>query len=169
MPQPDRDHDRDAAPAHPRPPQDFARVLTELRPEHWPPRPSDLRDISAICARVIAELDTWETKTAGTPVIDVHHGEITTAQARRILARTVTVADDGIAVTLVPAADESIYVEMRARVEDAHRLRDPELVLAWQDFEQEHLHHVALKPIGPQWCMLAQLLDDLLEDRLGPR
>lgn len=155
MPQPDRDHDRDTAPAHPRPPQDFARVLTELRPEHWPPRPSDLQDIAAICARVIAELDTGETKTADTPVIDVHHGEVTTAQARRILGRTVSVADDGVAVTLVPAADESIYVEMRARVEDARHLRDPELVLAWQDDEQEHLHHVALKPKGPQWYMLS--------------
>ncbi|EKA62275.1 hypothetical protein B277_03078 [Janibacter hoylei PVAS-1] len=72
-------------------------------------------------------------------------------------------------VALVPAADEGIYVELRARVEDGHHLREPELVLAWQDDEQEHLHHVALKPRGPQWYMLSQLRDDLLEDWLGPR
>ncbi|GAA1771823.1 hypothetical protein [Nostocoides vanveenii] len=167
------DHDPDAAPRPqrdlPRAAQDFAAVLADLRPEHWPPSPADLRDIAAICALVIAELDTWETKTEGQDVVDVHWGPITTAEARRILARTVTVADDGVAVTLVPEAERGVYVELRGRVEDGHHVREPELVLAWTVDDEEHLHHVALKSKGPQWYMLAQLRDDLLEDRLGPR
>ncbi|XVX21485.1 hypothetical protein ACQP1U_06365 [Actinomycetota bacterium] len=170
MPQPESDPD--ATPDHrqlPRAAQDFATVLADLRPEHWPPTSADLRDISAICALVIAELDTWESKTRGQNVVDVHRGPITTAQARRILARTVTVADDGVAVTLVPEADHGVYVELRGRVEDGHHVREPELVLAWHHDDEEHLHHVALKPRGPQWYMLGQLRDDLLEDRLGPR
>lgn len=152
----------------PRPAQDFATMLTELRPEHWPPEESDLRDISSICALVIAELDTWETKTCGQDVADIHQGVITTAQARRILAREVTVADDAVVAMLVPEGDQRIYVELRAMTED-HHLRGTELVLVWNHEGYEYEHHVALKPKGPQWYMLSQLRDDLLEGRLGPR
>lgn len=154
---------------YPRTPQDFSTVLTELRPEHWPPEESDLRDISAICALVIAELDTWETKTRGQDVVDINQGLITTAQARRILAREVVVADDAVAIMLVPEGDERIHVEMRALIEDDHHLRGPELVLVWNYEGYEHEHHVALKPKGPQWYMLSQLRDDLLENRLEAR
>lgn len=152
---------------YPRAPQDFSTVLGELRPDYWPPGPADLKELAAICALVIAELDTWETKTRGQDVVDVNDGWITTAQARRIMARKVRVADDAVAVELVPGGTRRIYIEMRAAVEDGHHLRRPELVLVWTQGGREREHHEALKPKGPQWYMLSQLRDDLLEGRIA--
>lgn len=151
---------------YPRGPQDFATVLTHLRPQHWPPGAADVRVLASICALVIAELDTWETKTRGQDVVDVNHGSITTAQARRILAREVTVTNDAVAVTLAPGGNERVHIEMRAVVEEDHHLRRPELVLEWTQSARACERHVALKAQGPQWYMLSQLRDDLLEGRI---
>lgn len=150
-------------------PQDFSGVLADLRVAGWPPSETDLQDLADSCASLIASIDAWETETGGQNVVDVDRGEISTAEARRILAREVAVSYEGdVAVLLVPAGERRVRVELRAFVdEDNGVLRRPELVLDWEYDGQEHEHYVSCKRKGPQWYMLSQLRDDLLEDRLA--
>ena len=157
-------------PVTPRTPLDYSSVLADLRPAHWPPDEIDLQELALACAMLIFELDRWESVTQGRDVMDTAQGRITTAQARRILAREVAVADDAVAIMLVPAGDERVHVELRAVVaEDGHTLSRPELVLDWFQDGSEYEHHFRLEEKGPQWYLLAQLRDDLLENRLTMR
>ncbi|WP_424862870.1 hypothetical protein [Streptomyces sp. MMS24-I29] len=152
-----------------RSPQRFAEALSGLRPAHWPPGKADLDELAHRCTEYIASLDAWESETHGRNVVDIGLGAISTAHARRILAREIAVSDEGeIAVLLVPAAEHRVRVELRARV-DAQQglLRRPEFVLDWTHDGREHVHYVSLTPKGPEWYMLSQLRDDLWEDRLG--
>lgn len=150
-------------------PLDFCGVLGDLRPVDWPPSETDLQNLADGCVSLIAHIDAWESQTGGQNVIDVDRGEITTAEARRILAREVIVSYEGdVAVLLVPRGERRVRVELRAFVEDDNGvLRRPELVLDWEHEGQEHERYVSLKRKGPQWYMLSQLRDDLLEDRLA--
>lgn len=151
-----------------RAPQDFRSVLTSLRPVHWPPDDDDLRAMAENVADFIAGIDAWETKTVGRDVVDAELGKITTADARRLLAREIELSQEGdMAVVIVPAADNCIRVELRADVDEFQGLlRRPELVLDWEDEDGHHEHYVPLKHKGPHWYMLSQLRDDLKEDRL---
>ncbi|MEU6261814.1 hypothetical protein [Saccharopolyspora shandongensis] len=146
----------------------FAEVLANLRPAAWPPTDDDLQSLADTCTALIAGLDAWETQTRGQDVVDAEHGAISTAEARRLLAREVALSYEGdIAVLLVPAGERRVRVELRAEVEEYRGiLRRTELVLDWVHDEEEHEHYVPLKPKGPQWYMLSQLRDDLEEGRL---
>lgn len=149
--------------------QDFNGVLADRRVADWPPSKAELQKLADGCASLIASIDAWETETGGENVVDVDRGEISTAEARRILAREVAVSYEGdIAVLLVPAGERRVRVELRAFVDDHNGvLRRPELVLDWEHAGQGHEHYVSCKSKGPQWYMLSQLRDDLLEDRLA--
>ncbi|MFD2794561.1 hypothetical protein ACFS27_13475 [Promicromonospora vindobonensis] len=152
-----------------RSPQDFGGALADLQTASWPPTETDLQHLADRCASLIASIDAWETETGGQNVVDIDRGEISTAEVRRILAREVTVSYEGdIAVLLVPAGERRVRVELRSFVDDHNGvLRRPELVLDWQHDGQQHEHYVPCKRKGPQWYMLSQLRDDLLEDRLA--
>lgn len=151
-------------------PQDFSALLTELRPTAWPPSEDDVREIADACSDLIQALDIWEGATGGSNVIDTTRGEITTAEARRILAREVALSYEGdMAVLLVPTGDERVRVELRAWVDDYQGiLRRPELVLDWEHQDETREYYVSFHGKGPQWYMLSQLRDDFKENRLTP-
>jgi hypothetical protein len=67
------------------------------------------------------------------PGADIVRGEISAADARRILAREVAVRHEGdIAVLLVPEGKRRVRVELRAFVdEDSDLVCRPQLVLEW--------------------------------------
>lgn len=149
-------------------PQTFREVLAGLRPANWPPTEEDVQTIANTCTAFIAGLDAWETQTHGQDVVDTEHGTINTAWARRLLAQEVALSYEGdIAVLLVPTGERRVRVELRADVDEYQgTLRHTELVLDWTYEGEEHEHYVPLKKKGPQWYMLAQLRDDLKENRL---
>ncbi|MEU7317888.1 hypothetical protein [Streptomyces sp. NPDC007083] len=152
-----------------RSPVDFRTVLTDLRPASWQPADDDVQTMAATCTALIASLYVWEAQTVGQNVTDAEQGSVTTAQARRLLAREVALSYEGdMAVLLVPPGHRRVRVELRAMVDDYQGvLRRPELVLDWDDDNGvERKHYVPLKAKGPQWYMLAQLRDDLRESRL---
>lgn len=152
-----------------RSPQDFGHVLADLRPGQWPPSKADIEQLAYDCMTLIAELDAWETETGGQNVVDTRHGEITTADARRLLACEVGVGQEGdVAVVLVPEGEQRVRVELHAFAEDEASivLSRPELVLEWEHDDHEFIHQMTLKRRGAQWYMLSQLRDDLREGRL---
>lgn len=152
-------------------PLHYATVLADLKPAHWPPDEVDLQELALACALLIFEIDRWESKTHGQDVIDTVRGAISTAEARRILAREVSVSVEGdTTIMLVPAGEQRVYVEMRATTDNVTTvLRRPEIVLSWFHDGAEYEHHYRLEDKGPQWYMLSQLRDDLLEQRLTQR
>jgi hypothetical protein len=135
------------------------------------PGESDLQDLATRCSLFIEGIDAWESKTGGRNVIDAVRGEISTADARRILAREVAVSHESdIAVLLVPEGEQRVRVELRAFVDEGSDLLSrPEFVLDWTHGGEDHEHYVSLKRKGAQWYMLSQLRDDLREDRLTMR
>jgi hypothetical protein len=152
-------------------PQRFDTVLAErnIPAGTWPPREEDIHDLVGGCLGFIESLDAWESATHGQHVIDCQRGQISTADARRMLAREIGITPEGdIAVLLVPEAGEhSVQVELHATVEDYQGiLRNPTIVVSWvQDGESQERWY-PLKRKGAHWYMLSQLRDDLLEDRL---
>src|SRR5699024_424993 len=158
-----------------RSPQAFRTLLSGLQPAHWPPHEDDLKAMAARCIEVIAALDEWESATQGRDVVDLQDGPITTAQARRLLAREAMLSYEGdVAVLLVPGGHGRVAAELHADVHEYQGLlRDPCLVLAWEhdgpDYgrgEDAHERWFTLKSKGPHWYMLSQLRDDLREDRI---
>ena len=149
-------------------PVDFRAALTDLCPAHWPPNDDDLQALAKRCIDLIAGIDAWETATSGRDVVDSRLGKITTADARRLLVRELSLSEEGeTAVLLIPAETNCVRGEMRADVDECQgMLRRPELVLGWEDEDGERNHYVPLKNKGPHWYMLSQLRDDLNEDRL---
>lgn len=152
-------------------PQDFSSMLVDMQEGSWPPDEADVIRIAQACALLIECIDAWESATNGKNVVDLTHGEVTTAEVRRILAREVALSYEGdVAVLLVPPGEERVRVEIRADVDDYQGiLRRPEMVLDWEHEGQEHEHYISLKPKGPHWYMLAQLRDDMKEGRLAVR
>lgn len=152
-------------------PQNFHTILASLRPTQWPPTDAGVQRLSDECASFIAALDAWESMTEGASVVDTVHGQITTAMARRLLAHSVLVSEEGhISVLLIPGGNHRVHVELRGDV-DAQRgaVRRPELVLSWEQDEEEHVFYSDMHPKGPQWYMLSQLRDDAWEGRLNER
>lgn len=149
-------------------PHDFATVLADLQLNPWPPTEQDLDELAERCARLIAGLDAWGIATQGLDVIDQQHGPISTAQARRLLAREVAVGSEGdIAVMLIPRGERQVRVELRAFADpETGLLKQPEFVMDYEHQGEEYEHYVWLARRGAQWYMLAQLRDDLLEGRL---
>jgi hypothetical protein len=154
-----------------RTPQDFGSMLAGLQEGSWPPDEADVIRIAQASSMLIECLDAWETATHGRSVLDVEHGEITTAGVRRILAQEVALSHEGdIAVLLVAPGEERVRVEIRAEVDEYQgMLRRPEMVVDWEQGGEVHEHFISLKPKGPHWYMLSQLRDDMKEGRLAVR
>lgn len=118
-----------------RSPQDYSHLLADLRPTRWPPSKADIEQLANYCMSPIAKLDEWEITTRGRNVVDTRRGEITTADARRLLARKVGVGAEGdVTVLLVPEGEERVRIELHAFAEDEGGvvLSRPELVLTWE-------------------------------------
>lgn len=162
-----------------RQPIDFRAVLSGLRPRHWPPTAGDIQEIADHCTALIAGIYIWEGRYFDQPLRGVDGHAITTAEARRQLAREVALSQEGdTAVLLIPFDDEDtgasqrqgvVSVELRAVVDHFQGpLVHPELILVWVDADgEEHEHYVTLRAKGPQWYMVSQLRDDLREGRLA--
>ncbi|PFG69114.1 hypothetical protein B0O41_3965 [Propionibacteriaceae bacterium ES.041] len=151
-------------------PLDFEGVLSETQEcVSWPPSDEDVVHIAQACRELIDALDGWETQTHGEPVVDTKRGRISTAEARRVLAREAALSPQGdIALLLVPAADRRVRVELRAEVDEPHGLLcQPQIILDWEQDGEEYEHFVELERKGPHWYMLSQLRDDMREGRLA--
>lgn len=148
-------------------PQNYRRVLSEIRTQSWPPRKDDIISVARTCSTLIEALYKWETAMHGRDVIDEEHGQITTAEARRLLVQEAAISGDGdMAVVLVLAGAERVRVEIRASADESQgRLRQPEMVLSWE-VRKKHEFGIPLESKGPHWYLLSQLRDDLREGRL---
>lgn len=166
-------------------PVDFETALARLRPAQWPPSEEHAAHLAHLCNTMLHSLFRWEADPAGDGMVrDVRRGEITSAEARRLLAHHVAVSDEGdVTVLLCASRDEAgqdsgageLRIELRAFVDEERSLPGqqllgrPEIVVAWsgEDDEGEWVELPTTRR-GGAWYALEQLRDDLREGRLKP-
>jgi hypothetical protein len=166
-------------------PVDFRNMLNGLRPAFWPPSHEQAEEIGTICGNLIHLLHRYEGGTfdipRGSPVIDAIDGEITTAQARRLLTQEVGMDDDGSIGALLIAEETlsdigeegTFFVQLHAfpdrELSTPGRvvLDTPEILVGWTHRGDQDDVIIRQERRGPGWYMLEQLRDDALEGRMA--